>query len=167
MNWLLFWLLLHIAAAIIAFGPTFVFPLIGSLLEKSPQNAHFAVELMHKMETGLILPVALTMLVSGTGLIFSADINLTKTLYLDLAIILYLAALAIVFLNQLPTTSRLLVLTAAGPPPGAAPGQPPPEVSALIQKAKVGGMVLTVLLLIIIFLMVIKPGGITTGPIFG
>jgi hypothetical protein len=166
-NWFLFWLLLHVAAAIIAFGPTFVFPLIGSLLEKNPQNAHFAVELMHKMETGLIVPVALTMLVSGTGLIFTADINLTKTLYLDVAIIIYLVAIAIVFINQLPTTARLIVLTAGGPPPGAAPGPPPPEVAALIHKAKVGGMVLTVLLLIIIFLMVIKPGGITTGPVFG
>jgi hypothetical protein len=28
MNWFLFWLLLHIAGAIIAFGPTFVFPLM-------------------------------------------------------------------------------------------------------------------------------------------
>ena len=38
---------------------------------------------------------------------------------------------------------------------------------ALINRAKYGGMVLTVLLLIIIFLMVIKPGGVHPGPIFG
>jgi hypothetical protein len=31
----------------------------------------------------------------------------------------------------------------------------------------VGGQIQTVMLLIIIFLMVIKPGGIHTGPIFG
>jgi hypothetical protein len=166
-NWFLFWMLLHIAAAIIAFGPTFVFPLIGSLLEKSPQNAHFAVELMHKMETRLIVPVALTMLVSGTGLIFSANINLLASTFLWIAIILYFIALTIVFRNQLPTTSKLLQMTAAGPPPGAPPGPPPPEVAALINRARIGGMVLTVLLLTIIFLMVIKPGGIHPGPIFG
>jgi hypothetical protein len=165
-NWFLFWLLLHIAAAIIAFGPTFVFPLIGSLLEKSPQNAHFAVELMHKMETRLIIPVALTMLVSGTGLIITSNINLFATTFLLIAIVLYLVALAIALVNQVPTTNKLLTLTAAGPPPGAPPG-PPPEVAALINRARIGGMALTVLLLTIIFLMVIKPGGIHPGPIFG
>jgi hypothetical protein len=167
LNWFLFWLLLHIAAAIIGLGPTFVFPLIGSLLEKNPQNAHFAVELMHKLETGLILPVALTLIVSGTGLIIADNVNLLASTYLLVAVVLYLAALAIVFLNQLPATSKLLQLTAGGPPPGAAPGPPPPEVAALINRAKVGGMVLTVLLLTIIFLMVIKPGGIHHGAIFG
>jgi hypothetical protein len=167
LNWFLFWLLLHIAAAIIAFGPTFVFPLIGSLLEKNPQNAHFAVELMHQMETRLIIPVALTMLVSGTGLLISANINVLATTYLLVAIILYLIALAIAFLNQLPTTAKLLVATAAGPPPGAPPGPPPPHITALINRAKAGGQIQTVLLLIIIFLMVIKPGGIHSGPIFG
>jgi len=75
MNWFLFWLFLHIAAAIIAFGPSFVFPIIGSLLEKNPASAHFAVEVMHRIETRLILPVALTMAVSGTGLIFAVGIG--------------------------------------------------------------------------------------------
>ena len=167
MNWLLFWLLLHIAAAIIAFGPTFVFPIIGSMIEKSPQNAHFAMELNHKIERGLVIPVALTMLVSGTGLIFAAGINLLKTTYLVVAIILYLIALGIAIFNQVPATTKLIELTATGPPPGAPPGPPPPQVQALINRAKYGGMMLTALLLIIIFLMVIKPGGVVGGPIFG
>lgn len=36
MNWVLFWLLLHIAAAIIAFSPTFVFPLMEPTLKARP-----------------------------------------------------------------------------------------------------------------------------------
>jgi hypothetical protein len=161
MNWILFWLFLHIAAAIIAFGPTFVFPLIGMLLEKHPENAKFAVELMHKMETRLILPLALTMAVSGTGLILAAGIDLTKTPFLGVAIVLYLIALGIAFGNQVPTTSKLLEALAVGPPPGApVGGPPPPHIQALINRAKVGGQVLTGLLMIIIFLMVVKPGGV-------
>jgi hypothetical protein len=159
-NWFLFWLFLHITAAIVAFGPTFVFPLIGSLLEKNPASAHFAVELMHKMETQLILPVALTMLVSGFGLIFVAGINLTKTPFLGVAVILYLGALGIAFFNQLPTTNKLLEATAAAPPPGAPPGPPPPHIVALTTRARIGGQLQTVLLIIIIFLMVAKPGGV-------
>lgn len=170
MNWILFWLFLHIAAAIIAFGPTFVFPLIGAQIERHPESAKFMVELMHKMETALIIPVALTMLVSGTGLIIAVNINLTKTPYLVVAIILYLIAVGIAFLNQVPTTSKLIAALAemppGGPPPGA-PAGPPPHIAALINRAKVGGQVLTGILMIIIFLMVVKPGGITSGPIFG
>lgn len=147
MSWLLFWLLLHITAAIIAFGPNFVFPLIGSLVPKHPHALHFAVELQHKMETGLIIPVALTMLVSGTGLIITANINVLATTFLLVAIILYLIALSIAVFNQVPTTSKLLKLTAGGPPPGAPPGPPPPEVMALINRAKYGGIALTVPLL--------------------
>jgi hypothetical protein len=166
-NWILFWLFLHVAAAIIAFGPTFVFPLIGAQIQRHPESAKFMVELMHKMETGLILPVALTMLVSGTGLIYAAGINLTKTAYLGIAIILYLIAVGIAVFNQIPTTNKLMAMMAAGPPPGATPGPPPPPVAALINRARVGGMILTGLLMIIIFLMVIKPGGITYGGVFG
>jgi hypothetical protein len=159
LNWFLFWLFLHITAAIIAFGPAFVFPIIGSLLEKNPASAHFAVEVMHKIETRLIVPVALTMAVSGAGLIFAVGINLTKTPWLGIGIILYLVALSIAFFNQVPTTSKLLEATAGGPPPGAPPGPPPPHIAALINRARIGGMALTTLLIIIIFLMVVKPGG--------
>jgi hypothetical protein len=159
-NWFLFWLFLHIAAAIIAFGPSFTFPIIGSLLEKNPASAHFAVEVMHQIETRLIFPVALTMAVSGTGLILTVGIDLTKTPFLGVAIVLYLIALGIAFFNQIPTTNKLLVATASGPPPGAPPGPPPPHILALINRARIGGMALTVLLIVIIFLMVAKPGGI-------
>ena len=159
MNWILFWLFLHVAAAIIAFGPSFVFPVIGSLLEKNPASAHFAVELMHKIETGLILPVAGTMLVSGIGLIVAAGINLTKTPWLGIGIILYLIAMGIAIFNQVPTTRKLIEATASGPPPGAPPGPPPPHIAALINRARIGGMALTAFLIVIIFLMVVKPGG--------
>jgi uncharacterized protein Smg (DUF494 family) len=29
MKWVIFWLFLHILAAVVAFGPTFVFPIVG------------------------------------------------------------------------------------------------------------------------------------------
>jgi len=45
------------------------------------------------METGLIIPVALTMLVSGTGLIITANTNVLATTFLLVAIILYLTAI--------------------------------------------------------------------------
>lgn len=163
MNWRLFWLFLHVAAAIIAFGPTFTFPFIGALTSRNPQAGHFSAELIHKLESGLILPVALTMAVSGTGLIIASGLNLTKSPWLGAGIILYVVAVSIAFFVLLPGTSKLVDATAGGPPPGGppegAPAGPPPHVAALIKKNQQFGMILTALLMTIIFLMVVKPGG--------
>jgi hypothetical protein len=163
LNWVLFWLFLHVAGAIIAFGPSFTFPFIGAQTARHPQMAHFSAELVHKLESGLILPVAGTMLISGIGLIIAGGRNLTKSPWLGAGIILYLIALAIARFILLPNTTKLVEATAGGPPPGGppegAPTGPPPHVAAMVKKNQQFGGVLTVLLIIIIFLMVVKPGG--------
>lgn len=159
MNWFLSWLFLHIAAAIIAFGTIFVFPLLERTMMQRPAGLGFAVLLAEKMERGLIIPVALTMLVSGTGLIFAAHLDFFRNIWLLVAILLYLTTLSIAVFIQVPTTAKLVHLTEEGVPPGP----PPPEIQALLQRNKTFGMVLTALLMIIILLMVVKPGGLVAG----
>ena len=153
MNWMLFWLFLHLTAAIIAFGPNFVFPLMEPTLKARPAGLGFAMLLSEKMERGLIIPVALTMVVSGTGLILSESLDFFRNRWLLAAIVLYAVALCIALFNQVPATARLVRLTRE-------PGPPTPEILALLKRNKVGGMILAVLLLTIIFLMVVKPGGL-------
>jgi uncharacterized membrane protein len=162
LNWTLFWLFLHMAGMIIAFGPSFAFPIIGAQLKKNPQFAHFAAVVIQKVEHGLIIPVALTLAVSGTGLIISTGRNLTRSPWLGVGIILYVIALSIAFFVLGPTIDKLVEATAGGPPPGGppagAPAGPPPHIAAMVKKNQVGGMILTALLMTIIFLMVVKPG---------
>jgi hypothetical protein len=163
MNWQLFWLFLHILAAVIAFGPIFVFPIIGTLVAQSPQNMWFAVELNRRIEMRLVVPLALSLLVSGSGLIWTASINFFQTVYLIVAVALYLLAIAIAFSVLLPTTHRLLHIAERGAAPGAAAavsGGPPVEVMALVRRNQVFGGITTVLFLVIIFLMIVQPGGI-------
>jgi hypothetical protein len=167
LSWFTLFLLLHIAAAIFAFGPTLVFPINGSLIQKNPSSLHFGMELNHLIESRLVLPLALSMSVTGVAMILNVGINLTKTVYLDVAIILYVIAVGIALFNQIPATKKLIEMSATPPPPGAPPGPPPPAIMEQINRAKYCGMVLTVLLFIIIILMVVKPGGITAGPLFG
>lgn len=163
MNWVLFWLFLHVAGAIFAFGPTLTFPIIGTLAAKDPKYGHFAAELNHTIETRLVLPVATSMAVSGVGLIIAGHYNLTKQLWLGAGIVLYITALGIATGFLLPNGRKLVEATAGGPPPGGpppgAPAGPPPHIAALIKRSQVGGMVLLGLLVTIIFLMVVKPGG--------
>jgi uncharacterized membrane protein len=160
MNWFLFWLFLHILAAVIAFGPTFVFPIIGTLAAQMPQHLRFAVELSHRIELRLVLPLALSMFVSGVGLIWTANINVFATPFLLVGIILYLAATAIALGILVPNTGRLVRLLEHAPAGEAAPGSPPAEVMTLIRRNQMFGGATTVAFLAIIFLMIVQPGGI-------
>ena len=119
---------------------------------------HFAMVLNENIER-LVIIVALTMAVSGVGLIISAHVDITKNPWLIAGIVLYLTALTIVFAVQMPTRGQVGGVDQQGPPPGAPPGPPPAEIMALVARARMFGIVLTLLLVTIIFLMVIKPGG--------
>ncbi len=162
MNWFLFWLFLHITAAVLAFGPLFVFPIIGTLAAKAPQHMKFVLTLNHHIESRLVVPFALSMLVSGSGLIWTADINWFGTPYLIVAVALYLVALVLGLGVLGPNNRKMLALVehAPAPGPGAAPSGPPAPVMKLIRANQVAGGVSTLLFLVIIFLMIIQPGGL-------
>src|SRR5690349_4184139 len=115
MNWFLFWLFLHILAAVIAFGPIFVFPIAGSLAKSMPKYFRFAAELNHRIELRLVIPFALSMLVSGSGLIWTTNINFFHTGFLIVAVALYLTSVTIAFRVLLPTTARLVALAEHAP----------------------------------------------------
>ena len=153
MNWFLFWLFLHILAAIIAFGPIFVFPLVGVLAAKQPQHIAFAVAINHAIEQRLVLPIGATMLISGSGLIWTANINFFATPYLIVAVVLYLAALGIGSGVLLPNTAKMVTIVEGG-------GGPTPELMGLIKANQRFGGALTVAFLIIVCLMIVQPGGI-------
>lgn len=154
-------LFLHVAGAIIAFGPTFTFPIIGAMGGKEPMHVNFALRLTERIEERLILPLALFQAVTGVLLIWKVGFDLFATHWLLLGIVLYIVALTIVFTNQLPYTRKLVEATKSPPPPPAPgtppPSGPPPHIAAMIKRVQMGGMVLTVLLVVIIFLMAVKP----------
>ena len=153
MNWFLFWLFLHILAAIIAFGPIFVFPLVGVLAAKQPQYIAFAVTINHAIEQRLVLPVGATMLISGSGLIWVANINFFRTPFLIIAVVLYLAALGIGSGVLLPNTQKMATILEGG-------GGPTPELFRLIKANQRFGGALTVSFVVIVFLMIVQPWGI-------
>src|SRR5438309_11996653 len=119
----------------------------------------FAVELNHRIESRLVLPLAVTMLVSGSGLIWTSGINFFQTAFLIVGVALYLLALAIAFAILLPTTQRLLQISEQAPAPTPG-GGPPPQVMALVRRNQMFGGFTTILFVVIIFLMIIQPGGV-------
>lgn len=158
MDWLFPWLLfLHVLGAIVAFGPTFAFPLIGAAGGAEPQHANFATRVSHLISSRLVYPIGITLPITGALMILVRGINLADRAFwwLGLAIVLYVIAYGYSFFVQSKLVHRVIDLTSAPPPPGAA--GPPPEVPGLVARIQRGGMVLTVLLVSIILLMVVKP----------
>jgi hypothetical protein len=157
--WLLF---LHVLAAIVAFGPTFAFSIIGAMGGAEPQHANFATRVSHRIGDILVEPFAISMFVTGALMIWAADIPLLdrSTRWLQLAIVLYLVALALSLFVSRPNVLRIIALSggeAGGPPPDAPSGPPPPELMRAVSTVQRVGMILIVFLVTIVFLMVVKP----------
>lgn len=151
--WLLF---LHVMAAIIAFGPTFAFSIIGAMSGAEPQHANFATRVSHRIGDILVEPFAISMLVTGVLMIWAAQIPVfdPNWRWLQVAIVLYLAALGLSLFVSRPNVKRIIALSGGE---GAPAGPPPAEMLSAIGTVQRVGMILTVLLVAIVFLMVVKP----------
>jgi uncharacterized membrane protein len=161
MDWVLAILLFtHVAGAIVAFGPTFSFPFLGSMAGSEPQHRNFALRYQQRVATRLVVPLAVLQGVTGLLLVWRIGFDILSRGWLLVAIVLYLTALAISFGIMLPAL-RTLIPATSGPPPtppaGSAPAGPPPHLAAIARRARMAGFVNMALILTIVFLMVTKP----------
>ena len=122
--WFLF---LHVLGAIIAFGPSFSFPIIGALGGKEPQHANFATRVTETIVEQRVLPLAIFQGITGVALILVTGINLLATRWLLIGIVLYLIVLGYNIFIGTPTVKKVIEMTSTPPPPGTPPGPPPPE----------------------------------------
>ena len=158
LDWLFPWLLfLHVLGAIVAFGPTFAFSIVGAMGGTEPQHANFGVRVSHAISSKLVYPIGITLPITGLAMMGVRQINpLDRTYWwLALAIVLYLVAYGYSFFVQRRHVDRVIEITSTPPPSGA--GGPPPELMALVKRIQRGGMSLGILLVAIVFLMVVKP----------
>jgi uncharacterized membrane protein len=158
MSWLFPWLLfLHVLGAILAFGPTFSFSIIGAMAGKEPQHANFATRATHAVGSRLVEPLAISMAVTGVGLILVTGRNLADRAnwWLGIAIVIYAIALTFSLAVQNRDVKRIIDLTSAPPPPGAS--GPPPELPPIVKRVQRGGIFLGLAVIVIVFLMVTKP----------
>ena len=106
-------LFLHVLGAIVAFGPALSFGIIGAFAGKEPQHSNFTVRLSEMLTRRVVIPVALTLPITGAGLIWVAKIDLTdrNAYWLDVAIVLYVIAILYAVFVQLPAAGKLIQLT--------------------------------------------------------
>lgn len=148
-------LLIHVAGAIIGFGPTFTFAILGPMSAKAgPQGGMALMEAMDAIEHKLTLPVAIVVQpLSGLALIFLSgyNANFFRHYWLWIGIILYAIAFYLAVFGQRTRLTRMIEIAKAGPPT--------PEFIAAAKKVAQTGPIIIVLLVAIIVLMVTKPGG--------
>ena len=151
-------LFLHVFGAILAFGPTYAYSIIGAMGGKEPMHANFATRVSEKIGTTLVYPLAIFQGITGVALILISGRNIIGEPWLLIAIVLYLFALAYAFTIQRNAVHRVIELTtmpAGGPPPGA-PAGPPPGLPEAVRRVQMGGMLLGITVAVIVFLMVTK-----------
>lgn len=173
MNLFPWFLFAHVLGAIIAFGPTFSFPIIGRLGAQERIHGNFATRLSLALAHVQVVPFAILQGITGIGLIVTGNIDVLGTPWLLIGILLYLIALNFALFIQTPTVKQVIALTTVGPasgvgpgvgapaaggPAGPASGGPPPQLLRLIKRVQLGGLFLMALIVAIVFLMVAKPG---------
>jgi uncharacterized membrane protein len=118
-------LTIHVLTAIVAFGPTFAFPLMARMAAREPQHGLFVLRLTDRIERTITIPLALTMPISGALLVWAEGIQLADAHWLVLAIVLYLVAMTYSIVVQVRTLDRMIEIAE-----GLAAGHAAPALTA-------------------------------------
>ncbi|MEA2588362.1 MAG: putative integral rane protein [Actinomycetota bacterium] len=147
-----FLLSVHILAAIIGLGPTFSFAFLGIMAERQPAAARALQETILTISTRLVIPLVVTLGLSGLLLIGNTHDNLSKNPWLGAGIVLYVLVLAVAIFYQVPTQKKILALL------GPTGGMDQPEVRKLATGQRVVGISMGLAIVATAVLMVWKPG---------
>ena len=155
MGWFEFLLLVHILGALIGFGPTYGFAVLGPLSGKleGPQ-ALGALKGIIAIERRLVMPVAtVTQPLTGLLLIFESgrNENFFSHEWLWIAILVYIGTYYTAVFQQTPAVEKVIELAESGQAGSE-------EFLANVQKTKKLGPAITLTLTLIVFLMITKPG---------
>lgn len=149
-----FLLFLHVMGAILAFGPTFAYSIMGAMAGREPQHANFSARQTQAIGNKLVYPLAIFQGVTGVLLIMATSLDVQKQTWLGLGILLYAITLTYALTIQRNALHHLIALTSTPPAPGSPPN---PEIRATVKKIQRGGIFLGLMIVVIVFLMVTKP----------
>jgi len=152
-----FWLLfIHIGAAVIGLGPSFIYARIGEAAGREPAHALFAMRLSRNLATRVTHPLAALVLLSGFGLIWVRGYAVFDTLWLLASVIIFTISFLYATFIQNPDLSRTLELIEKGPPDSLEEPERV-ELAGLRRRIRWGGMFMRGIVVVVLFLMVFKP----------
>jgi uncharacterized membrane protein len=150
-------LFLHIAAAVVGLGPTFVYPFLQGFAERNGVAAtRFALQFVQRLQQLVVIPGAILTLLFGIGLIFSDHTGYKDDFpaWAGVAIVWFLLAVpSAVMVNRSAVREAMTVLE--GVPDGA---PLPADYTPIAKRMQVVGGLFGLSVIAILFLMVWKPG---------
>ena len=157
--WLFPWLLfLHVLGAIVAFGPTFAFSIVGAMGGAEPQHANFATRVSHAITTKRVLPIGFTLPITGLAIIAVRGINPFERAVLVAGArdrpVPHRLRLRVLRAAQTRRTCRRAHVHAA---PTRAPAARRPSSWRWSGASSAAASAMGLLLVAIVFLMVVKP----------
>lgn len=151
---------LHVMAAIVVFGPTFVFPLIQMTAERAfPRQLPFAWEVIRKIDHAIVTPGVLLVLATGIYQWVDGSWDLGRDQWLSVGLGLLLVLYVLSFFIFHPAERKAIaaseaMVVAAGPEGQVELSD---EYRAATKTVNIAGPIFAVLTLFIVYLMVIKP----------
>jgi uncharacterized membrane protein len=140
---------IHVLAAIIAVGFNVSYPVWIIRAQRDPAHTAFALKGIKFSDDRIANPAYGVLLVTGLLMVFLAGYSLT-TLWIDIALVLFILLIAIAVVFYTPTLRDQVRLVEAGDTTSAA-------YTRLAQRGQVAGQALGVIVLVILAMMVFKP----------
>jgi predicted integral membrane protein DUF2269 len=151
----------HVIAVVLAFGPTYAFPMIQMTAERMyPRALPFALRVIDRINRGMTIPI--TVLVGITGIYQAIDgpFEFDRDQWMSIGLGLYLGVFALALWTYRPSVMARAIDAAEGMVERAGPDGEitlSDEYSAVMRIPNLVGVVLGVTVLVIIYLMEVKP----------
>ena len=153
-------LAVHLIAVVLAFGPTFAYPFMQALAQRSdPRSIPFAGRVMNRIDKAFVLPGMVVVLAAGIYLVvagpwtFSAPWISAAFLIVGVLLVLELAVFLPGERKMIELAERDIASAGSGDVAFGA------DFDAVARRLAVFGGIAGLLVLIAVFLMATKPGG--------
>lgn len=147
-------LFLHVLAVVVAFGPTFAYPIFSSVAQKlEPRSVPAVIRGIIQSDRVLVNPGMIVLLLAGIYLLAKGDISAGESwVTVGFAAIIVLFGMMHMFFR--PKSRQALELAERDLKAG---DELSPEFEALSKQIETGGKIATVIVVVTIFFMVVKP----------
>ncbi len=146
-------LFFHVVAVVVAFGPTFAYPIFIAFAEKhAPASLPSVFRSMTRIDRFLVTPGMIVILIAGIYL--SAKLKLSDESWVMFGYLAIIALFGMTHAFFAPRYRRAVQLAERDLEKGAGLSA---EYQALSRQMATGGMIASLIIMVSIFLMIVKP----------
>lgn len=141
---------LHILAAIVAVGANITYGVWLARASRQPEVLPFTLRTIKLIDDRMANPAYGFLLLTGLIMVFTVPIPLSRTPWLQVALVFYILLVLLGLLGYTPTLRRQIQLLESE-------GAASPAYQAMARRGRSIGILLAVVVLIITYLMVVRP----------